>query len=161
MPGNRNNVDVSATKKKKPRTPPTPELKAFGKRLRKYREDHLLDQMAVAAALGVAQARISEWENGWAEPEGPHQRALADLFGVSTEDFWGRNRSSESAEGDVLPDQLKDVISSEEWVKLPPKIRRGLVLQMSVADLHRDDVHFLISMLKRGHSAYNTRKGDH
>ena len=53
------------------------------KRLHDLREDHDESQRQIAALVGVAPPRVSEWETGFHEPRLDVLIVLADHWGVS------------------------------------------------------------------------------
>src|SRR5437588_7434562 len=60
----------------------TTPSRAFGKRLREAREDLRLSQAALAAALGITQAAVSNWEAGLRQPSLDDLYAVAGVLGV-------------------------------------------------------------------------------
>ncbi len=59
-------------------------------RIKKLREDLLLDQKQLANILGVSQPTISDWETGRKVPSTQSAEKLANFFGVSMDYLWGR-----------------------------------------------------------------------
>jgi transcriptional regulator with XRE-family HTH domain len=56
---------------------------ALGRRIRELRAAAGLSQQALAKAVGVAQGRVSDWENGRAPPKATALPALATALGVT------------------------------------------------------------------------------
>jgi len=57
------------------------------KTIRELREEAGLTQLEVAYRLGVTPATVSNWERGIFEPKASQLRAIARLFGVSSDDI--------------------------------------------------------------------------
>lgn len=68
----------------------TTPSRAFGKRLREAREDLRLSQAALAAALGITQAAVSNWEAGLRQPSLDDLYAVAGVLGVEVLDLLPR-----------------------------------------------------------------------
>lgn len=60
--------------------PPTPEIKALGPALRRWRALNRIKQTTVAEELGVSQTTISRWENREQTPEPRDVRRLTRLL---------------------------------------------------------------------------------
>ena len=61
--------------------------------LRALREKNRVSQKALAAQVGVSEQAVSKWENGLSAPSTQNTLALADIFNVSMEHFFGGERS--------------------------------------------------------------------
>lgn len=59
-------------------------------RIKELREAAGLSQADVVRALGVDQAAVHRWENGLAFPRAAKLPILADLFGCTIDDLFGR-----------------------------------------------------------------------
>lgn len=59
------------------------ELVAMGKRIRKLRKSHALNQAELAQKVGVDVAGVSAWETGKRPPGPKNLKGLTDFFGVS------------------------------------------------------------------------------
>lgn len=59
-------------------------------RIKELREAAGLSQADVVRAMGVDQAAVFKWENGLAMPRAAKLPMLADLFGCSIDDLFGR-----------------------------------------------------------------------
>ena len=66
-------------------------------RLRECREEAGLSQKYVALTLGVKEPSVSNWENGKTRPKHDNLRALAELYGVSTDYLLGLSDRQETA----------------------------------------------------------------
>lgn len=59
-------------------------------RIKELREAAGLSQADVVRAMGVDQAAVFKWENGISMPRAAKLPLLADLFGCSIDDLFGR-----------------------------------------------------------------------
>jgi transcriptional regulator with XRE-family HTH domain len=57
------------------------------KTIRQLREEHNLTQLALANRAGVTPSTIYNWESGRFEPKALQLRAVARVFGVSSDDI--------------------------------------------------------------------------
>ena len=62
----------------------------IGKNIFDLRKAKNVTQEALAAELGVTAAAVSKWENGYTLPDILMLCALADFFGVTTDELLGR-----------------------------------------------------------------------
>ena len=62
----------------------------FGKTILELRKQKNITQEDLAAQLGVTAAAVSKWENNYTLPDILMLCALADLFGVTTDELLGR-----------------------------------------------------------------------
>ena len=60
-------------------------------KIRELREEKNLTQKELAAMIGNVQRNISNWENGLNEPDCESIMKLADIFGVSLDELFGRD----------------------------------------------------------------------
>lgn len=157
MGTNANDFAVPPGKRKSSDGFPSPAQLAFGQRLRELRQRRGIFQKDVARDLDVTTAMVSDWERGVVEPSPPYQRDLASYFGVTLEYLWDGN-SSTALGGDVLPERLKRVVTSDEWAALPPDVRQGVAMAMARVDLEDFEIRTIIKMLQRGHDAYAERR---
>ena len=67
-------------------------MKIFGKRLREVRKSKKITQQELADRLGIKRNTYSDWENGKTEPTFEILVKLADLFDVSLDWFFGRDK---------------------------------------------------------------------
>ena len=63
----------------------------IGQKILELRKQKGIKQEELAAELGVTAAAVSKWENGYTLPDILMLGALADYFGVSTDELLGRN----------------------------------------------------------------------
>ncbi len=63
----------------------------LGNNIKKYRKEKNMTQEALAECLGVSFQAISRWENGTTYPDIEFIPALANLFGISTDELLGYN----------------------------------------------------------------------
>ena len=59
-------------------------MKEMNERLSELRSSAGLTQNAVAKAVGVSRAAVTQWENGLTKPKGEYIHALANLYGCTT-----------------------------------------------------------------------------
>jgi len=64
----------------------------IGKNILEQRKQKNITQEELAAELGVTAAAVSKWENGYTLPDILMLCALADYFGVTTDELLGRVR---------------------------------------------------------------------
>jgi len=70
----------------------------LGERIRELRQAQGLSQEALAAHLGLSRQAISKWEKNLSYPDTENLLALADLFGVSSDELAGIKREMCGAE---------------------------------------------------------------
>ena len=80
----------------------------MGNLIRELREGHGWDQYALAEKLGVTQSAVSKREKGLTIPKIPERRKLAELFGLSFDEFEAKWREhgkppARSRGGDGIP----------------------------------------------------------
>ena len=63
----------------------------IGKQILELRKQKNITQEELAAPLGVTAAAVSKWENGYTLPDILMLCALADYFGITTDELLGRN----------------------------------------------------------------------
>lgn len=63
-------------------------------KIRELREEKGLTQKELAALIGNVQRNISNWENGSHEPDCESIVKLADVFGVSLDELFGRDTAA-------------------------------------------------------------------
>lgn len=69
----------------------------IGKNILELRRQKNITQDDLAAELGVTAAAVSKWENGYTLPDILMLCALADYFGVTTDELLGRNTEKQYA----------------------------------------------------------------
>lgn len=83
----------------------------FGKTILDLRKQKNVTQEELAAELGVTAAAVSKWENGYTLPDILMLCALADYFGVTTDELLGRNTERKYAviltESQALGERIK------------------------------------------------------
>lgn len=67
-------------------------MKIFGKRLREVRKSKKITQQELADRLGIKRNTYSDWENGKTEPTFEILVKLADLFDISLDWLFGRDK---------------------------------------------------------------------
>ena len=88
------------------------ELEIFAAHLRTLRQQAGLSQEALAARLGVSAQSVSKWENAQACPDIGLVPQIADLFGVSIDELFGR--APEARPGEAVPIR-ETVIGDLPW----------------------------------------------
>lgn len=84
----------------------------FGERIAAYRKERGLTQEGLAQKLGVTNQAVSKWESDQCCPDIMLLPALADVFGVSLDELFGR----EAAARPVQPEQeAQAVIGQLPW----------------------------------------------
>lgn len=83
-------------------------------RIRALRKEHGYSQEQMARKLHLTQGAISQWENGLTVPAADQLIALADVFGITVDDLFGREQQ-ETPPPPALDDALVDLL-----VNLPP-----------------------------------------
>lgn len=68
------------------------KMKIFGKRLREVRKSKKIIQQELADRLGIKRNTYSDWENGKTEPTFEILVKLADLFDISLDWLFGRDK---------------------------------------------------------------------
>jgi transcriptional regulator with XRE-family HTH domain len=115
----------------------TPIEATIGKRLRAIREMRGKSQSTVAAALGVNQSRITEYEQGGLRLHAAAILALARTLKVSTDDLLGL-RKSELAR----PPSPRLLQRLQRIEKLPADERRAVLKILdSLLERHRGNGH--------------------
>ncbi len=62
----------------------------IGEIIKELRTERGLSQAALAREIGVSQKAIDYWERGINEPKASYILALAEFFGVSSDELLGR-----------------------------------------------------------------------
>ena len=82
----------------------------IGPKILELRKQKGIKQEELAAELGVTAAAVSKWENGYTLPDILMLCALADFFGVTTDELLGRNTQVKYAViATDLPDLQEDI----------------------------------------------------
>ena len=69
----------------------------IGHKIQELRKQKGITQEELAAELGVTAAAVSKWENGYTLPDILMLCALADFFGITTDELLGRNKQTQYA----------------------------------------------------------------
>ena len=77
----------------------------IGKNILDLRKSKNITQEELAAELGVTAAAVSKWENGYTLPDIMMLCALADYFGITTDELLGR--------GGILKESVVVAVSTE------------------------------------------------
>lgn len=70
----------------------------LGSNIKKYRKENDMTQEALAEYLDVSSQAVSRWENDTTYPDMELIPAMANLFDVSLDDLFGRNRSEKESD---------------------------------------------------------------
>lgn len=65
-------------------------------RIKELREEFLLTQKELADKIGNVQRNVSNWENGTSEPDLETLVRIADVFGVTLDELFGRSGTATS-----------------------------------------------------------------
>ena len=57
------------------------------KKIKELRKRQGLSQLELSRLLGISEQAVSKWELGYSQPSANHLIALAQIFGVSMEEF--------------------------------------------------------------------------
>lgn len=79
----------------------------YGRVISKYRKLQNLTQKDLAEKLFVSPQTVSKWENDQSEPNLATIKQLADLFGISVDDFFEEGRKFAKEETEISPDVLR------------------------------------------------------
>lgn len=97
-------------------------------RLKELRIKKGITQVQLANALFVRQSSISAWENGTANPDFENQKKLAEIYGVSLDELFGRETVPIKEKGVRVPvlgrvqagvplDAIEEILDYEEISK--------------------------------------------
>ena len=98
-------------------------------------------QEEAADNLGVSNKTISKWETGASLPETEYLTGIADYYGVSVDELFGRETSRQSV-GDLIRQQYKDLSKGEATIKsfqMAHDVIRGCIGQFSGANWDKRD----------------------
>lgn len=85
------------------------------------RKQHNITQEKLAAEMGVSIAAVSKWETGNSMPDIVMLCALADFFGVTTDELLGRNNMEEFVicdDASIVREALQSIITKEGYSKI-------------------------------------------
>ena len=86
------------------------DTKTIGRNIANFRKEKGVKQEELASALNVSAQAVSKWENG-GTPDIEHIPAIADFFGVTTDELFGRGKVS----GSGLAQAITAAIQAEKW----------------------------------------------
>ena len=84
----------------------------LGEKIRKLRKGRKISQEELAEKLGVSRQSVSLWENGQTQPTIENIIAIAEVFGVATDD--------------ILKDKPEAVFPEEDDAVETPSIQKGI-----------------------------------
>ena len=118
----------------------------IGHHILELRKQKNVTQEELATELGVTATAVSKWENGNTLPDILMLCALADYFGVTTDDLLGRNQkfvhAMIAAETEVLGQQIANITAEYGFVS------GGIFTNYAEAIVaaHQDDrIHHIIA----------------
>lgn len=126
----------------------------FGKKINELRKSKNITQDELAAELGVTAAAVSKWENGYTLPDILMLCALADFFGVTTDELLGRAAVQQQAiivaQTEELGQKIADLIKKYN-------IKTNVILTdyeaaLAVADFefaHNDPIRYMFTAMDR------------
>ena len=126
----------------------------IGKNILELRKQKNITQEDLAAELGVTAAAVSKWENNYTLPDILMLCALADYFGVTTDELLGRNTARKQAiivaETEELGQKISDLISkySITTAVILTDYEAALAVAQFEAE-HKNEVKYMFSALKR------------
>lgn len=96
----------------------------IGQKILELRKQKGIKQEDLAAELGVTAAAVSKWENGYTLPDILMLCALADFFGITTDELLGRNTQLSYA---VIATDLPELGQSiKELIKTHGFVAKGI-----------------------------------
>lgn len=116
----------------------------IGQNILKLRKQKGIKQEELAAELGVTAAAVSKWENGYTLPDILMLCALADFFGVTTDELMGRNVQTKYAiiatDLSELQEDIKKLVESygflvKEFYPTLKAARDAIVTNPSISHL--------------------------
>ena len=93
----------------------------IGLKIAYYRKLQGMTQEELAEKVGVSRQAVSKWETGEAQPEITKLKALADVFGVTTDFLLDDSKDSFTSAPEAKPDAVDRVLSYIET--LPEKLK--------------------------------------
>ena len=126
----------------------------IGKQIYELRKQKNIKQEELAAELGVTAAAVSKWENGYTLPDILMLCALADYFGVTTDELLGRNTSQKQAiivaETEELGGKIADLIGryTIEIAAVLTDFDTALAILEFEAE-HKNEVKYVFTALSR------------
>jgi len=91
----------------------------IGKNIQELRKQENITQEELAAQLGVTAAAVSKWENSYTLPDIMMLCALADHFGVTTDELLGRTAAVKDAvvvaESSILAERIRQILETYDF----------------------------------------------
>lgn len=78
----------------------------IGQRIKDLREQRKVQQKALAVALGVRQATVSEWESGKSEPTPKRRKKIAQFFGITEAELFSPFQRFDDKSPDLRDDGM-------------------------------------------------------
>lgn len=80
--------------------------------IKEFREEARYTQSELAQKLGNAQRNISNWESGASEPDCETIVQLADLFGISLDELFGREKTYFHSETPAIELEINKMVQN-------------------------------------------------
>lgn len=95
------------------------------KRLRELRRAHNITQVKLAQMLNISQGAVTNWEQGKTCPDFENQKRLADIYGITLDELFGRSPAPIKNKGVKIPvlgrvqagipmDAIEEILDYEE-----------------------------------------------
>lgn len=110
----------------------------INEQIKKLRKQMKLTQTQLAEKLNVSQSTVASWENGTRRPDLDLLPVIADFFGVSVNDIYGR----ESQQADNIDDE---VMAIRDRLRNDPSYR---LLFIAAGKASQDHLKAATAMLK-------------
>lgn len=115
----------------------------FAGNLKYLRKEQGLTQTELASKLGVSRSTIGMYENGEREPDFETLGAIAEFFGVDMNFLLGSSADPRLENNYYLDDEVAEL--AQEIYEDPEK----RMLFSAARDISKDDMQFVIDMIKR------------
>ena len=87
-------------------------------KLKELLEEKSVTPYRVAKEIGVSQTTIKNWVTGYTAPKERHIKALADYFGITTDELLGKEKQPTTL-GELHPVTVYDYIWKEHLFLIP------------------------------------------
>ncbi len=128
--------------------------KTIGINIAKFRKEKGVKQEELANALHVSAQAVSKWENG-GTPDIEHIPAIADYFGVTTDEIFGRGKVN----GSGLAQAITAAIQAEKWENQVEKAFE--ICSMAEAGLFGQIGPFMLENSDSNHEDYSRMLTDY
>ena len=114
-------------------------MKSIGENIAALRKKHNMTQEALAAEIGVSAQAVSKWENGTNLPDIQLLPILADIFGVSIDTLYGREKSRSELEIPGVFEECCEAVMNTIGTVFYNSIRYNLEQGIEVPAIDVDD----------------------